>query len=159
MNTEGFTLVEMLVYASLSFFFVAIVVRFLSTYEIAACRQSQRAVFEASCNAGLDSCARACAAAPADARRWTHLQPDYIAWKKDAGQEGFLLRNSTLVKVYRSVNAEGPAYSTLMQHVQGSFFVDQAQGLVRSIRISLMANLNGQAMMLQRLIYLHEGLV
>jgi hypothetical protein len=124
---------------------------------------SRQALFETSCNAGLDIFARDCAAAPADARRWLFMQSDFIAWKHPLGIEGFSLRNGKFFKMYRAIDDNGvlqnPAYSTLLQHVKGTFSINQSHGFIVSINVSLSAFFNNKTYAINRLVYLQEGLV
>lgn len=163
MKINGFSLIELLVYAALSMFMVVLVMRFFSFFALMACKNSKQAVFETSCNAGLDVLVRDCAAAPADVRRWLFMQSDLIAWKRPFGIEGFSLQNGKLIKMYRAIGDNGllqnPAYSTLLQYVQGNFSINQSRGFVISIHISLKTNFNNQTRSIDRLVYLKEGLV
>jgi hypothetical protein len=122
---------------------------------------SHQTLFEISCNAGLDVFVRDCAAAPADARRWLFMQSDFIAWKQPLGIEGFSLRNGKFIKLYRAIDDNGllqnPVYSTLLNHVHGTFSINQVQGFIVSVYISLSANLNNKIYAINRLVYIQEG--
>jgi hypothetical protein len=161
--SRGFSLIEMIIYATLSIFLVMLVLQFLSNFQRFALGRSGTALYVTSLNACIDSMSRDCASAPADTRLWISMQPDTIMWKCQQGVQGFAFDNDRLMRISRSVDGSGrlraPAHSTLLNHVNGTFTITRSQDLVSIITITLNALYNNRVFSSNKQVYLHEGIV
>ena len=160
---KGFSVIELLIYSSLSIFIVVLVLQFLVTFERFVIGRSGAALYMTSLYAGIDSMSRDCASAPANPLLWKSAQPQRIIWQDELGQQGFEFLHNKLVRVSRSIDRNGqmkaPAYSTLLHNVEGLFAVNRSNNLVSSINISLKAQYHDTVVTIDKRVNLHGGLV
>lgn len=156
-------MIELLVYASLSIFFVMIIMQFFSQYERDMVNSSSEAFRIACVQAALDAIVRDCASAPADLRMWPRAERESIAWKSQQGIQGFSFVHDRLVRVSKKINKAGKlqaaSYSTLLNGVQGNFSITKSQGYVSALTIIVQSHVRNHIFSINKTVYLHEGVL
>lgn len=160
---KGFSIIELLVYCTLSIFLVILVMQFLGTFERSVIARAGEALYQTCLYAGIDSIARDCSSAPADPRLWLRERPDKIMWQCEQGVLGFAFEQEKLVRISRSLDTAGllraPAYSTIVNNVKGSFIIHRSNDLISMIDITLRAHHRDTVLRMTKHAYLHSGAV
>lgn len=139
-TTNGFSLIEFLVYFCLSSFLLVISMHTIVTFEKNIIVQQKNALCEVSLASCLDGFARICRSAPWGRKNWHCIENNKIAWSTDEGITEFLLDNRRLMHVVRTKDRSGqlhaPGYSVLLSSIEGSFSVDSTSDMITCVHLT-----------------------
>lgn len=163
MVRDGFSMIELLIYSTLSVFLVVIVLNYMSRFERFVIGRSGRSLYLTNLYAGMDSMVRDCAAAPADPSMWTVESPDKIMWKNRIGVLGFAIEKNKLIRIFRSIDPQGRLRGTvssmIVNDVQGFFAVEKSKKLISAVFISLTVQNQSYPYQIEKRVYLNEGVI
>lgn len=143
-NSDGFTIIECIIYLCLSSFFTVLV---LQAYLLLQQRVTERltaAHEHVALAISIDTIVQDIATAPINKSRWSSKGPRLIRWSDDYGNTmGFALSNNNLLKITRARGntgtLRGPAYNVLARNIDGNFQVAEQDNIIKSVTIQATA--------------------
>lgn len=159
-QSYGFSLIEFLIYCSLSSFMAVLIMQIIVSFEQKILQQQKNAQTTATMMASLDSFSRICRQAPACAKNWHALGPVNIAWSHNAGTSEFSFDKQRLLYITRNKDSTGAvhsSYNVLLSGVQGSFSVDKEHDRITCVHLLLSITTPSRIMNVSKNVVLAQG--